>query len=36
MKIVNVEAWPVKMRLSEPYKIAYETVEEVTNIIRLG
>jgi L-alanine-DL-glutamate epimerase-like enolase superfamily enzyme len=32
MKIVNVEAWPVKMRLSEPYKIAYETVEEVTNI----
>jgi L-Ala-D/L-Glu epimerase / N-acetyl-D-glutamate racemase len=32
MKIVNIEAWPVKMRLSEPYQIAYETVEEITNI----
>lgn len=32
MKIIKIEAWPVKMRLSESYKIAYETVEEVTNI----
>ena len=32
MKIVKIEAWPVKMHLSEPYQIAYETVEEVTNI----
>ena len=32
MKITKIEAWPVRMRLSEPYKIAYETVQEVTNI----
>ena len=32
MKITRIEAYPVRMRLSEPYKIAYETVEEVTNI----
>ena len=32
MKITRIEAWPVKMRLKEPYAIAYETVEQVTNI----
>ena len=33
MRVVEVEAWPVAMRLTEPYTIAYETVEEVTNIL---
>jgi L-alanine-DL-glutamate epimerase-like enolase superfamily enzyme len=32
MKITRTEAWPVTMRLAEPYTIAYETVEQVTNI----
>jgi L-alanine-DL-glutamate epimerase-like enolase superfamily enzyme len=32
MKIVRVEAWPVEMRLSEPYTIAYETVTRATNV----
>lgn len=32
MKITRVEAWPVEMRLSEPYTIAYETVSSTTNI----
>jgi len=32
MKISKVEAWPVAMRLAEPYTIAYETVESVTNV----
>ncbi|MDG6219914.1 MAG: dipeptide epimerase [Candidatus Thermoplasmatota archaeon] len=32
MRIKDVEAWPVKMGLSEPYTIAYETVSETTNI----
>jgi L-alanine-DL-glutamate epimerase-like enolase superfamily enzyme len=32
MKITRVEAWQVEMRLSEPYTIAYETVERVTNV----
>lgn len=37
MKIVNLEAWPVTMRLSEPYRIAYETVESTTNVfVRVG
>lgn len=32
MKIKNIEAWPVSMRLKEPYTIAYETIESTTNI----
>ncbi len=32
MKITRVEAWPVTMRLAEPYTIAYETIERVTNV----
>jgi L-alanine-DL-glutamate epimerase-like enolase superfamily enzyme len=32
MKITGVECWPVTMRLSEPYTIAYERVESTTNI----
>lgn len=30
MRITKVVAWPVEMRLEEPYTIAYETVERVT------
>ena len=32
MKIKKIETWPVTMKLDEPYSIAYETVEKVTNI----
>ncbi len=32
MKIVGVEAWPVRMRLAEPYTIAYETLESAVNV----
>jgi len=32
MKIRQFEAWSVEMRLSEPYTIAYETIDRVTNI----
>ncbi len=32
MKITQIEAWPVTMRLVKPYTIAYETVEQVTNV----
>lgn len=32
MKIVNLEAWPVKMRLAEPYTIAYEKIDAACNI----
>jgi L-alanine-DL-glutamate epimerase-like enolase superfamily enzyme len=32
MKIRNIEFWPVNMKLSEPYTIAYETIEKTTNI----
>jgi len=32
MKITRVEAWPVEMRLAEPYSIAYESVDRVTNL----
>lgn len=33
MKITRVEAWPVTMRLEEPYSIAYDHVEQVTNVL---
>ncbi len=32
MKIINIDVWPVEMRLSEPYTIAYETIEKTINI----
>jgi L-alanine-DL-glutamate epimerase-like enolase superfamily enzyme len=32
MKITRVEYWPVEMRLLEPYRIAYESVERTTNV----
>jgi L-alanine-DL-glutamate epimerase-like enolase superfamily enzyme len=32
MKIVDVDAWSVSMKLAEPYAIAYETVDRTTNI----
>lgn len=32
MKIVRVECWSVELPLREPYTIAYESVERVTNI----
>lgn len=32
MKIKAMEIFPVKMRLREPFTIAYETIESVTNI----
>jgi L-Ala-D/L-Glu epimerase len=32
MKIRQFEAWPVEMRLAEPYTIAYESTDRVTNI----
>ena len=32
MKITRLEIWPVKLRLTEPYTIAYETIAAVENI----
>jgi L-alanine-DL-glutamate epimerase-like enolase superfamily enzyme len=32
MKISHLQAWPVKLGLTEPYTIAYETIESTTNI----
>lgn len=32
MKIKQIESWPVIMRLSQPYTIAYETIDSTTNI----
>jgi len=32
MKINHIEAWPVSMHLTEPYTIAYETVDSATNV----
>ena len=33
MRITQVEAWRVDMRLAEPYTIAYETVDRVANVL---
>ncbi len=33
MRITRLEAWAVEMGLAEPYSIAYETVERVTNVL---
>ena len=32
MRITQIEAWPITIRLAEPYTIAYETVDSTTNI----
>lgn len=32
MKIIHMDAWPVTMQLTEPYTIAYETINAVTNV----
>jgi L-alanine-DL-glutamate epimerase-like enolase superfamily enzyme len=32
MKIIHMEAWPVTMKLAEPYTIAYETISVTTNV----
>jgi L-alanine-DL-glutamate epimerase-like enolase superfamily enzyme len=32
MKISRIEAWPIEMKLEEPYTIAYETCDATTNI----
>ncbi len=32
MRITKIEAWKHRMRLSEPYTIAYETVDSTTNV----
>lgn len=32
MKIKRIEAWPVVMKLAEPYTIAYETVSRAANV----
>jgi len=32
MKITKIECWPEKLRLSEPYTIAYETISSFENI----
>ena len=32
MRITRLEAWPVTMKLKEPYTIAYETIDHTTSI----
>jgi L-alanine-DL-glutamate epimerase-like enolase superfamily enzyme len=32
MKITRFEAWPVEMRLSQPYTIAYDTLDRAVNL----
>ncbi|MGD2110198.1 MAG: dipeptide epimerase [Phycisphaerae bacterium] len=32
MKITGLECWPVTMRLKEPYTIAYEHIDQATNV----
>jgi len=33
MKITRVEVWPLELKLSEPYTIAYETIATTTNVV---
>ncbi len=33
MKITRLECWPVEMPLTEPYTIAYETIDRCVNVI---
>lgn len=33
MKITNIEAWLVKLKLEEPYTISYETIDAAINVI---
>jgi len=33
VRITSLETWPVEMRLAEPYTIAYESVDRVTNLL---
>ena len=32
MKITRIEAWPVTMRLTQPYSIAYDSVDQAHNV----
>jgi L-alanine-DL-glutamate epimerase-like enolase superfamily enzyme len=32
MRVTGLEAWAVTMKLAEPYSVAYESVEETTNV----
>ena len=32
MKITHLETWSVKLELSEPYSIAYQTIQAATNV----
>ncbi len=32
MRITGIEAWPVSMRLAEPYTISYETITTTSNV----
>lgn len=33
MKITRVTAWPIRLTLTEPYTIAYETITSTTNVL---
>jgi L-alanine-DL-glutamate epimerase-like enolase superfamily enzyme len=32
MRITDIEAWSVSMKLDEPYTIAYENIQSTTNV----
>ena len=32
MRIIKAEAWPVTMKLREPYRVAYETYDQAVNV----
>lgn len=32
MRIIDVEMWPIKIRLAKPYTIAYEQIDSTTNL----